>query len=191
MDDKRTLRERMRIARREHVATLPNSLRALIFSKPPSVVLDRIPDGATIGLYSALPDEAPTLVYARAFHERGHALALPWFPDRDAPMVFRAWRDPYDEEALVTGPFGFDQPRPEAPEIVPDVLFVPLVGFTAQGDRLGQGAGHYDRWLDEHPETIPIGLAWDSQLIDDMPVETHDKPLAMVVTPTRTYGGDA
>ncbi len=41
-----------------------------------------------------------------------------------------------------------------------DVLFVPLVGFTAQGQRLGQGGGHYDRWLEAHPDAVPIGMAW-------------------------------
>jgi 5-formyltetrahydrofolate cyclo-ligase len=72
--------------------------------------------------------------------------------------------------------------------VVPDVLFVPLVGFTADGGRLGQGGGHYDRWLEAHPETKAIGLAWDCQLADDLPREPHDRPLLAVVTPTRLYG---
>jgi 5-formyltetrahydrofolate cyclo-ligase len=62
------------------------------------------------------------------------------------------------------------------------------VGFTASGARLGQGGGHYDRWLAEHPGTLAVGLAWDAQLCDTLPTEPHDAPLAAVVTPTRIYG---
>jgi len=64
---------------------------------------------------------------------------------------------------------------------------VPLIAFTADGHRLGQGGGHYDRWLGAHPETPAIGLAWDCQLAEELPVEDHDHPLAAVVTPTRIY----
>ena len=55
-------------------------------------------------------------------------------------------------------------------------------------ERLGQGGGHYDRWLAHHPDTIRIGMAWDGQLVDELPVEPHDVPLDAVVTPTRLYG---
>ena len=70
----------------------------------------------------------------------------------------------------------------------PDVLLVPIVGFTDNGERLGQGGGHYDRWLEAHPETIAIGMAWDCQKRDRLPVEGHDRRLHAVVTPTRFYG---
>jgi 5-formyltetrahydrofolate cyclo-ligase len=65
---------------------------------------------------------------------------------------------------------------------------VPLVGFTASGERLGQGGGHYDRWLAEHPGRLTIGLAWDAQLCPALPSEPHDEPLDAVITPTRIYG---
>jgi 5-formyltetrahydrofolate cyclo-ligase len=71
---------------------------------------------------------------------------------------------------------------------MPDVLFVPLVGFTARGDRLGQGGGHYDRWLAANPHVPAIGLGWDCQLVEDLPREDHDRPLSAVVTPTRLFG---
>ena len=70
------------------------------------------------------------------------------------------------------------------------MLFVPLIGFTASGDRLGQGGGHYDRWLAEHPGRMTIGLAWDVQLCEALPVEPHDMMLDAIVTPTRIYGID-
>src|SRR3546814_6880034 len=56
------------------------------------------------------------------------------------------------------------------------------------GRRLGQGGGHYDRWLAAHPGARAIGLAWDEQLCEDLPHETHDIRLDAIVTPTRLYG---
>ena len=185
---KTSLRKKLRALRRDHVAALPASMRALVFHRPPAPLLDLVPEGATVGLYRANPHEAPASAYAKFFLERGHELALPRFAHRGADMEFARFADPYEEEDCEVGPFGILQPFADAPSMVPDVLFVPLLGFTAEGARLGQGGGHYDRWLAAHPQAVPIGLAWDSQLVDDLPTEPHDIPLAAVVTPTRIYG---
>lgn len=186
--NKPALRETLRAARRAHVAALDPATRALILHRPPAPLLALVPKDATIGLYHAQPDEAPAGGYARFFHERGHPLALPRFAARDAPMQFALWRDPWDDNELASGPFGAKQPAADAPITVPDLLFVPLLGFTEGGARLGQGGGHYDRWLAEHPHVPAIGLAWDVQRADMLPVEPHDRMLDAVVTPTRIYG---
>jgi 5-formyltetrahydrofolate cyclo-ligase len=160
----------------------------LLLLRPPAALAGLIPASATIGLYAAGPDEAPTLGYAKWFHEAGHTLALPWFAARNAPMMFREWESPYADDALEAGPWSVAQPLANAPVRVPDVVFVPLIGFSPNGGRLGQGGGHYDRWLTAHPNAIAIGLAWDCQLVEDLPLEAHDRPLTAVVTPTRLYG---
>lgn len=188
MDAKQELRSRLRRERREYVAALPESTRGLLFLRPPGMVIERIPPTAAIGVYHASPVEAPAAAYARFFTEAGHRVALPWFSDRASSMEFRAWRDPFAETDLERGPFGVLQPPAEAARITPDILFLPLVGFTADGVRLGQGGGHYDRWLAANPETVAIGLAWDCQLLDSLPVEPHDCPMAAVITPTRLFG---
>ena len=188
MQEKQTLRAQLRQKRRDYVAALPESTRGLLFRRPPAAINARIPDGAIIGLYSALPAEAPAEGYARWFFESGHRLALPFFGNRSAAMQFRAFRDPHGESDLAVGPFGMLQPDRSAPLLEPDVLFMPLIGFDAQGGRLGQGGGHYDRWLADHPGKIALGLAWDCQLLESFPREIHDQPLSAVITPTRLYG---
>lgn len=189
-ESKAALRRHYRALRREHVAALPQSMRALLFARPPVPVVRLIPEGATVGLYYPHPHEAPTLAYARWLHENGRKLALPRFDHRDAPMAFHAWADPFSEEdELEVGPFGVLQPSADSRPVVPDLMFVPLLAFTADGARLGQGGGHYDRWLDAHADRLAIGLAWDAQLADSLPHEPHDRPLAMIVTPTRLYEG--
>ncbi|MCK9543126.1 MAG: 5-formyltetrahydrofolate cyclo-ligase [Novosphingobium sp.] len=184
--DKHTLRTRMRARRQSHVESLPQATRALLFLRPPAPLVQLLPEKGMVGLYHARGAEAPTRAYARWLVENGREIALPWFADRAAPMRFRQWRDPFAETGLVDGPYGL-QPEPDAPEVVPPVLVVPLLGFTARGRRLGQGGGHYDRWLAEHPGTVAIGLAWDAQKMDDLLVEPHDQPLQAVVTPTRFW----
>lgn len=185
--NKTELRREMRARRREHVAALPQQVQALILHRPPGPVLDLVPEDAVVGVYRATPDEAPAGGYARFVHERGNPVALPWFADRDAPMEFRAHTDPHGETDLEDGPFG-RQPRQAAPRLDPTVLFMPLLAFTPNGDRLGQGGGHYDRWIEAHPDALRIGLAWDMQEVSSLPVEPHDMALDLVVTPTRVMG---
>jgi len=187
-DAKKSLRKSLRAERRRHVAALPDATRGLLFRVPPAPLAALIRAGASVGLYRATREEAPAAAYARHFSEAGHAITLPRFADRDAPMEFALHSDPFGESDLETGPLGLLQPLAEAEVAVPDVLIVPLIGFTAGGHRLGQGGGHYDRWLAAHPAVIAIGLGWDCQLVDSLPHEVHDRPLAAVVTPTRLYG---
>jgi len=187
LDEKHQLRAAMRALRREHVAEQPDSIRALLFLRPPSPLVALAPEGSAVGLYHARGAEAPTRAYAKWFLENGRTLALPWFEHREAPMRFRAWLDPFDDSDLEPGPFGILQPLGEAPELTPGLALVPLLAFTPDLHRLGQGGGHYDRWLEANPKVLPIGLAWDCQRLEQVPVETHDRLLHAVVTPTRLY----
>ena len=63
----------------------------------------------------------------------------------------------------------------------------PLLAFDEDGGRLGQGGGYYDRWIAANPDALRIGLAWDAQKVDRVPMEEHDRKLHMVVTPQRVY----
>lgn len=187
---KSAFRKTLIVARREHVEAQSAAIQALLFNRPPSPLISKIAPDAVIGLYHATPYEAPARGYARFFHEAGHGIALPRFASEDGAMEFRAHSDPHNESDLEAGPFGLKQPDAKSGVVVPDVLFVPLVGFTEGLARLGQGGGHYDRWLAEHPGSMAIGLAWDAQRVDALPTEPHDMALDAVVTPTRIYGLD-
>jgi 5-formyltetrahydrofolate cyclo-ligase len=188
MDEKKALRARLRIARKTHVDSLPQTIRALMFLRPPVMVANLAAEGATVAVYHAIHGEAPTRSYAKWFSENGRQVALPWFAEKGAPMEFRLWRNPYDDEELVTGPDGAPQPAPDAPLADPDLVFVPLVGFTAEGQRLGQGGGHYDRWLAANAGVTALGMAWDCQMVESLPTEAHDVPLRAIITPSRLYG---
>lgn len=185
---KQQLRTELRRKRVEHAGSLPPEVSALVFNRPPGRVLDLVPEGATIGLYRSDAGEAPSANYIKFFFERGHPITLPRVTTLDKPMEFRLHTDPYEESDLESGVWGLRQPGVKAPVVTPEVLFMPLVGFTARGDRLGQGGGYYDRYLAAHPQTAAIGMAWDVQEVPELPTELHDIRLSAIVTPTRVLG---
>jgi 5-formyltetrahydrofolate cyclo-ligase len=116
----------------------------------------------------------------------GARLALPVIVARDAPLLFREW-SPEDE--LVAGAMGILEPTPGAPELLPDILLVPLAAFDRAGHRIGYGAGHYDRTfarLRAIKPFVAIGVAFDTQEIAAVPAGPHDVALDYVLTETRT-----
>jgi len=130
-------------------------------------------------------DPAPALA---AFAALGASIALPCAFSAAEPIAFRRW-SPGDP--LVPGLGGIAQPHPSAPEARPDLVLVPLVGADMRRNRLGQGAGHYDRALALLRAGGPcrfIGLAWDIQIVPHIPTDPWDVPLDLVVTPTRILG---
>lgn len=101
-------------------------------------------------------------------------LLLPRVEDH-THMVFAENRD------LKKSAIGILEPQGE--EMVPDVLFVPLLGFQDTW-RIGYGGGYYDRYLAAHPKCITIGIAFDEQETK-LEIQPWDQPLDYVVTPTR------
>ncbi|MBN9506397.1 MAG: 5-formyltetrahydrofolate cyclo-ligase [Altererythrobacter sp.] len=185
---KKQLRDELRRKRKAHAAALPTEVSALVFNRPPAQLLALVPEEATVGLYRSDEGEAPSRAYIKFFFERGNRIALPRVTTLDKPMEFRLHTDPWEESDLESGVWGLRQPGLGAPVVVPDVLFMPLVGFTAKGDRLGQGGGYYDRYLAAHPQVVAIGMAWDIQEVPELPLEPHDMRLSAIVTPTRVLG---
>ncbi|MFN2259224.1 MAG: 5-formyltetrahydrofolate cyclo-ligase [Parasphingopyxis sp.] len=133
--------------------------------------------------YAAMPSELDIGPALEAWREAGDTIALPWFADRDSPMRFRA-----DDGCRAPGPFGIDQPLPGNPDIVPQLVLVPLVAADRAGNRIGQGAGHYDRALARlrnTEELTAIGVCWDCQIAEALPADPWDEPHDLIATPTQ------
>ncbi len=178
---KHALRQEMRTKRQDFVNALPDSVRALVFRVPPPPVQHLMKQADCTGIYIAKSYEAPTHHYIQFMHENGLPVAVPYFADNDSQMEFRQHDN---EDPLEAGPFHIMQPAGSACVVTPDLLIMPLLAYNARMERLGQGGGHYDRYLAQNPDTKTIGLAWSVQEHDNIPVEAHDVALDMVTTQT-------
>jgi 5-formyltetrahydrofolate cyclo-ligase len=135
--------------------------------------------------YSPIRSEIDPVPLMQALAAHGARLALPVIIARDEPLMFRVWKP---DSALVAGSLGILEPPPEAPQLIPDILLVPLAAFDRAGHRIGYGAGHYDRTFAQLRAIKPftaIGLAFDTQEIEAIPMQPHDVALDFVLTETR------
>jgi 5-formyltetrahydrofolate cyclo-ligase len=174
------------ILRREALArrdALPPSVRA---TAAEAVAKRRfpieVPSGAIVSGYSPMKSEFNPVPLMRRLAEAGANLALPVVAGRGKPLIMRAWRF---GAPLLSGVWGIREPPPEAPEVDPDILLVPLAAFDRRGHRIGYGAGYYDLTIaalrGRKPVTA-IGLAFAAQEIDAVPITPRDARLDLVLT---------
>jgi 5-formyltetrahydrofolate cyclo-ligase len=143
--------------------------------------------GTVVSGYSPIRSELDPIPLMRALAARGARLALPVIAARDRPLSFRAWSS---DDRLARGPFGILEPLPEATELIPDIVLVPLAAFDRLGHRIGYGAGHYDRSLAAlraARDIVAIGMAFAAQEIEAVPALPHDVALDYVLTETQSF----
>jgi len=173
MIDKLALRAQLRAERDAFAIEASEAILA------PEAFVGRLRPDMIVATYVAIGSEADPTQLAAAAAEKGCTLALPFVVDRAAPIRFLAWQM---GEPLVEGPFSLRQPHETSPEVAPDVILTPLVGFDARLNRLGQGAAHYDRAFARYPDAWRVGVAWAMQQVPAIPSEIWDVPLQAVIT---------
>jgi 5-formyltetrahydrofolate cyclo-ligase len=107
-------------------------------------------------------------------------VCLPVVLGDDEPLELRLWEQ---GAPLYEAGFGTLAPSELSPQVEPDVILMPLLGFDKRGTRLGYGGGYYDRTLErlsKRPRLI--GIAFAAQELEDIPREAHDVPLDTIVT---------
>jgi len=144
----------------------------------------KIPPGAIVGGYHALPREADPALLLKALVELGCHIAFPRMVANGLPLEFH--RIP-DGEVLKPGALGVHEPAPDWPQVTPHLLLVPLLAFDGAGHRLGYGGGFYDRTLYafNHGAALPIraiGVAYAAQETASLPHEPHDMALDGILT---------
>ncbi|MDR3257099.1 MAG: 5-formyltetrahydrofolate cyclo-ligase [Endomicrobium sp.] len=85
--------------------------------------------------------------------------------------------------------YGIRQPEINADGIVEkdniDLIFVPGIAFDVEGYRIGYGKGYYDRWLESVASEKTIGLSYDFQITDKLPIGKYDIPVSIIITEKR------
>ena len=139
----------------------------------------------TILFFAPLPGEPDIWPLLERLLPTQKICALPAFDS--AVQTYSARRVQNLTTDLAAGKFGIREPSATCAEIPPaqvDLILVPAVAFDWHGRRLGRGRGFYDRLLVKAPG-VKCGVAFDAQMVKEIPAETHDVRMDFIVTPGR------
>jgi 5-formyltetrahydrofolate cyclo-ligase len=155
------------------------------------LALDEAARARTVAAYASYPSEPGTGPLRAALRSRGIRVLLPvLLPDNDLDWVED--RAEYATDTWAGDPGAVSTESPAAllgPEAVStaDLVVCPATAATPDGDRLGKGGGSYDRVLARlHPRSLVVALVHDDEVAAALPTQSHDRPVDVVVTPTRT-----
>ncbi|WP_428773055.1 5-formyltetrahydrofolate cyclo-ligase [Vibrio sp.] len=155
--------------------------------------LDEYPKSQHIALYLSTDGEIDTMPLIEALWQRRKQIYLPVLhPFSSGQLLFLNFAP---STPMVYNKYGIIEPKLDKRLVKPveqlDLIATPLVGFDAQGHRLGMGGGYYDRtlarWHNDAQGPRAIGLAHDCQYVDQLPTESWDVPLTKIVTPSQIW----
>lgn len=168
MEEKQAIRKQMRSQNRALAAAERARASARLWQQVESTEAFR--QARTVALFCSLPDEPDTQPALERWHAEKY-LVIPRVEGED--MRFYA----YLPETLQRGAFGILEPAlgtPVDPSQI-DLILVPGVAFSRDGDRMGRGRGFYDRYLPLlRSDAMKMGVCYAHQLLLTIPVEPHD-----------------
>lgn len=185
-DEKQRLRKEA-LARRDKLTTALRVIRSAdILQK--LFELEAVRSATWIHFYVSCGGEVETTGMIAHALSRGIRVTVPKMDSASKRLILSELKDPVRE--LSPGPKGIPEPKPEAFRPVDislmELFVVPGVAFDERGNRLGQGAGYYDRLLTPVAGRVPIiGLAFELQLVNKIPVGDHDVKVDWIVTEKR------
>ena len=146
----------------------------------------KIATGVIASGFAPMKTEINPIPLMRKLADAGAQLALPVVQGRGKPLIMRAWKF---GDAFVSGQWGIREPVPDAAEVVPDILIVPLACFDRAGHRIGYGAGYYDMTINAlraKKKVVAVGIAFAAQEIPQVPATERDARLDFVLTERET-----
>lgn len=139
-------------------------------------------DAKTVMFYAAKGNEVQTREMIKAALKEGKKVLLP-VTNMEKKEIEAAVIEDYDGD-LKKGAYGIMEPKEKskADEKLIDAVVVPGVAFDIEGHRLGYGLGYYDQLLRRLTNAVKIGLAYDFQVVERLPRESHDQRMDMIIT---------
>ncbi|HON40047.1 MAG TPA: 5-formyltetrahydrofolate cyclo-ligase [Methanoculleus sp.] len=136
----------------------------------------------TVMVYVSKPPEVETRGLIAALNNRGVLVVVPIIERETRSLRLSALPDP---GVLVQSTFNVPEPIgheiPVRPEDIQAVV-VPMLGFDSKGNRLGYGAGYYDRFLRRYPHPEKIGIAFSCQQVECIPADENDIMMDCIIT---------
>ncbi len=189
---KAELRKRVRGLRKTAPLEACRARSALIIEA--LVAMPQIANARSVALFWPIEErhEVDLTALDSRLRATGVRIAYPAIDPESRVMTFRFVTDP---STLAVQGLGFREPALTCPEAARgdlDVVVVPAIVLSPSGHRIGYGAGFYDRALPTvAPPAVSIGVAYDYQLLAEVPVTEGDVPVAFIVTDKRTMAAEA
>lgn len=152
--------------------------------------LGDLPPQSLVLVYLSVRDEVDTTQLRQNLLQRHGQVVVPYsLPDYQLGLYALQ-----GEGELQAGKYGILEPadvqlrtaRKVSPEAL-DAVLLPGVAFDLAGNRLGYGKGYFDRLLAKlRPDCLRLALAFECQIVADVPTDRHDLPVQQIVTETRT-----
>ena len=186
--DKKNLREQALAALRSLSVSQREKLNARILARV--LAWSEWPKVHTLFAYYSDADEPDTHGLITECLKASKRVGLPRVEKKTKRMRVHVVSDLKND--LKPGYAGLLEPKTELPELNPDELDAVLLPgrlFDAAGNRLGRGAGHYDRWCAtaaHKPDLRRIAIAYECQIAMQLPAEAHDIPVQWIFTEDRT-----
>tara|TARA_B100000686_G_scaffold346725_1_gene433966 strand:+ start:785 stop:1363 length:579 start_codon:yes stop_codon:yes gene_type:complete len=181
LTEKESLRKVARVSRQR--ARLEAPVDASMRAAAQFIEAIEVLPSCVVSGYWPIQSELDPLPLMWRLQEIGCVCALPVVVGFQEPLKFRSWRL---GENLSDGPFGTKEPELVSPEVIPNILIVPLLAFDSRGYRLGYGGGFFDRTLRmlrrRKKLCTAIGFAYSDQEVQEVPVTVTDEPLDWVVS---------
>ena len=179
-EDAKAAIRREALARREALPADVRTAAAQAIATRPFPVA--IPPGAIVSGFMPMKSEINPIPLLRKLAGAGAKLALPVVAGRGKPLIMRA----FDlGDTLASGVWGIREPKPDAAEVAPDILIVPLLAFDRRGHRIGYGAGYFDMTiaaLRAKKSIVAVGIAFATQEVPEVPTTPRDARLDLVLT---------
>ncbi len=151
-----------------------------------AAALPELKAATTLMLYASFRSEVETSALFSWALKAGKTVCAPRIL---APRLMAAYPIADPAVDLVPGTWGIPEPREGLAEVPPervDAVVVPGSVFDAAGRRCGYGGGFYDTYLPRTRPGIPwVALAFEAQLVDELPCEAHDLACGVLVTEAR------
>ena len=145
-------------------------------------------EASAVGCYLALPGEVQTRAIIERCWRDGKRVCVPAYSE-ERERYELTWIEP--DTPVSNGRWNISEPlnARRASMVEVDLLIVPAIAFDRHGGRLGHGGGHFDRILGCW-NGIKIGIAFEYQIFDSVPMGSQDIPVDLVVTELQVYEGE-
>ena len=184
MSDSKSVKKLLRneaLARRDALALDDRIEMSLQIAETGARELDLVP-GEVVSAFMPMRSEVDVRPLMAAMAQKGGRICVPAILDKTTIE----FRELVRGAPMIDMGFGTVGPGPEAAVLDPVLMLVPLAAFDAQGNRIGYGAGYYDRAIarlrDRGINPRLVAIAFDCQQVDAVPFEPHDVPLDAILT---------